>query len=813
MDPNNEPTEESLPSINLLQLNNTEEFPALSSNPKLSTQNSFATPPNWGSLFASQVSKRSQPINQSTLPPLPVTPTKEMTSPKDDSVDEKEIQVLSPNTAECMSVLSTETSETAVEAEDANTPWDSPTQNGEDDTPAMKEEEFENETAVPFPDFVATKTSSPSQREVPPFQFPAVAGKSESDIYSASPEPMKTKNTEVEELCEAERHDTPSYIRGGLPLWDVVVNDPHRVIHAIKHMMHGIVVMSKATGAPPQEIKTIMDSHLSTLRQIEILTERERVAKLALEMRQAADRGAQMALEKERAITVKEMEPSKPATKFNPGAKPFAPSKFVALDPRPPMPLFALAPATKNPPPLKYSVIQQPGFMVEQSRAQRTQVKFHPFLNRSRTWSTHRPSNISINTYSHFDAYNQKPPMPIFLQHAPSPSFMASSQLSSNSLSYSDIQQEEMIQDPPNSSTPVEDQDEADGNVDSLLADRPVLRIPVAGKTDHKSTPSSPTRQLSANTSLKATSTNTSPRRKVFNVQATFQQQQAYAQKVLLKNFIPATAAADDIKRVELQLPRTHRHICPSSLSSSDFQCPMPNCMLQRICPDFTSENGCSYRPPPLSDWPWNYPPREPPINQSQQCPYVHIPGTCLHSLSFFRIHSVSNAASNSTLDSAPYPTVSNHYCPVPKCTITRFHSWGCAKDWKTGFAVNGITPCAPNQDQPSLAEINTEWRWRVLMEGLRFAHERGQYGCQGGTMPVNASFPDGHQGADSRNWAPDSYTEKPKTEYKNAYMREKERGRARDGTRMGGSRGRGDRGGSSDKRREFAREKSTRSA
>ncbi|KAF7936198.1 uncharacterized protein EAE98_002417 [Botrytis deweyae] len=808
MDPDNEPApaEESLSSINLLQLNNTEEFPALSSNPKLSTQKPIATPPNWGSLFALQVSKTSQRTNHSTLPPLPVTPTKEMRSPKGDSVGEKENLLLSPSTAECMSILSTETGETAVEGEDANTPWDSPTQNGEDDTTMLKDGEFDNESTVLFPNFIATETSSPPQKEVlPPFQFPAVAVGSESDIYSASPEPMKAKNIEVEELCEAERHDTPSYIRGGLPLWDVVVNDPHRVIHAIKHMMHGIVVMSKAKGAPPQEIKEIVDSHLSTLRQIEILTEKERVARLACEMRQTADRGAQLAPENKCSVTAKEMEPLKSATKFNPDAKPFAPSKSVASDLRSPVPPFTLAPASQNPPRLKYSVIQQPGFMVEQSRAPPTQVKFYPMLNRSRTWSTYRPANTSIGPYSHFDAYNQKPPTPIFLQHAPSPYFMASPQLSSNSLIYSDIQQEDIIQDPPHSPTPAEDQDETGGNDDVLLADRQLLRIPVPGKKDHKSTPTSPTEQLSANTTLKATSTNTSPRRRVFNVHASCQQQQPYSQKLSLKNFIPATATADDIKRVGLLLPRTHRHICPSSLTSPDFQCPMPNCMLQRICPDFTSDNGCSFRPPPLSDWPWNYPPREPPINQSQQCPYVHIQGTCLHSLSFFRIQSES--------EPAPYPAVSNHYCPVPKCTTTRFHSWGCAKDWKTGFAVNGITPCAPIQNQFSLAEINTEWRWRVLMEGLRFAHERGEYGCQGGTIPLNASFPDGHKGADLSNWAPDIPTEKPKVDYKNTHMGEKERGRLRGNGRMGGSRGRGDRGGSSDTRREFAREKSTRSA
>lgn len=481
----------------------------------------------------------------------------------------------------------------------------------------------------------------------------------------------------------------------------------------------------------------------------------------------------------------------------------------MASDLRPSVPPLTLAPALQNPSRLKYSIIQQPGFMVEQSRVPPPQVKFYPLLNRSRTWSTHRPGNIPIGPYNHFDAYKQKPLTPMFLQQIPSPYFMASPQLSSNSPIYSDIQQEDTIQDPPYSPTLEEDQDETSGNDDILLADKPPLRIPVPGKKDHKSTPTSPSKQFSTKTSFKATSTNTSPRKRVFDVHASYQQQQkqqAYSQKLLLKSFVPATATADDIKRVELQLPRTHRHICPSSLTSPDFQCPMPNCMLQRICPDFTSENGCSFRPPPLSDWPWNYPPREPPVNQSQQCPYVHIPGTCLHSLSFFRIHSES--------EPTPYPAVSKYYCPVPNCTTTRFHSWGCAKDWKTGFAVNGITPCAPTQNQVHLAaEINTEWRWRVSMEGLRFAHERGDYGCQGGTMPVNASFPDDHKGADSRNWGPDIATEKPKADYKSMLMRDKERGRSRGGTRMGGSRGRGDGGGSSDTRREFAREKSTRSA
>ncbi|KAF7854171.1 hypothetical protein EAF04_010468 [Stromatinia cepivora] len=803
MEPGNNPKKKK--STKMLQIDNTEEFPALSSSPKPSAQKTVTTP-NWGSLFTSQVPKPPRRIHHPSLPPLPVTPQKEMSSPGSHSIGEKEHVLLSPTTAECTSIMS---DETAAEVEEANTPWNSPTENKDRDISIIKDEDFESEATTEFPDFIAIETTNPPQKELlPPFKFPVATTKPKIDHYNASPKLAKAKNMEVEELCEAERHDTPSYIEGALPLWDVVINDPHRVIHAIKHMMQGIVSMKRALGAPQYELDHLMNIHSRVLAQTDDLCEKERLARLPIEIKNAAIKGARLVTENELAIAVEDMELPKSAIRFNPDAKPFSPSSVMSSEFMSPIPPFASVPTVQTLSQLKYSVLQEPGFMVEQGRAFHTQAKFHPLLNRSRTWSAQSHQRTTFGPYSHFNAYSQRPITPIFLHQVPSPVPMVSSQLPWNPLSNSvdAFQQQTIVQSPPQSPTPIQSQ------LNISLVDKSMLRTPVSGKTDHMSTPTSPTKQLSADPSHKASSTNTSPRRRISTNQTVYPPHIYRSKPSSFKNLIPLTNTADDIQRAVLLLPRTHRHICPSSFTSPDFKCSVPNCMLQQICPDFTSENGCSFRPPPLSSWPWKYPPRDPPINQSQQCQYVHIPGTCLHSLSFYRS---PGSSSEQTLEN-PYPATSSHYCPIPNCAITRFHTWGCAKDWKTGFTVNGLTPSVPsynntNNSQAS-SEISSEWRWRVVMEGLRFAHERGEYGCQGGSLPTNASFPGGHRGADMRNWGPDIYSGKLKSNNRKVHTRE-ERGRLRGGGGMEGSRGRGIRGDSSDTRRKLTRENSTKSA
>ncbi|KAJ8060947.1 hypothetical protein OCU04_010026 [Sclerotinia nivalis] len=793
----------------MLQIDNTEEFPALSSNPKPSAPKTVTTP-NWRSLFTSKVPKLPHPIHHPSLPPLPplpVTPQKEMSPPRSNSIGEKEHVLISPTNAECTSIMS---DETAAEVEEANTPWNSPTENKDHDISVVKDEDSGSEATAEFPDFITIETTNPPQKELlPPFKFPVATTMPKIDHYNASPKLAKAKNMEVEELCEAERHDTPSYIEGALPLLDVVMNDPHRVIHAIKHMMQSIVFMKRALGAPQDELDRLMNAHSSELARIDNLCEKERLARLPIEIKKAAIKGARLVTENEHAIAFKEMEHPKSATRFNPDAKPFSPSGFMSSEFMSPSPPVAPVPTIQTLSPLKHSVLQEPGFMVEQSRTFHTQAKFHPLLNRSRTWSAQSRQRTSFGPYSHFNAYSQRPMTPIFLHQVPSPAPMVSSQLPWNSLSNSvDVfqQQTTIVQSPPQSPIPIQSQ------LNISLVDKSMLRTPVSGKTDHMSTPTSPTEQLSANPSHKATSTNTSPRRRISTNQTVYPPHLYRSKPSSFKNLIPSTTTADDIQRAVLLLPRTHRHICPSSFTSPDFKCTVPNCMLQQICPDFTSENGCSFRPPPLSDWPWKYPPRDPLINQSQQCKYVHIPGTCLHSLSFYR---GPGSSSEQTLEN-PYPATSSHYCPIPNCAATRFHTWGCAKDWKTGFTVNGLTPSVPsynntNHSQAS-SEISSEWRWRVTMEGLRFAHERGEYGCQGGSMPTNASFPRGHKGADLGNWGPEIYTRKSKSSNRKAHTRE-ERGRLRGSGGMGSSRGRGSRGDSSDTRRKPTRENSTKSA
>ncbi|ESZ91180.1 hypothetical protein SBOR_8431 [Sclerotinia borealis F-4128] len=805
-----------LEAVKMLQIDNNQEFPALSPSFKPSTQKPLAAP-SWGSLFASQISKTPRRIHHPLLSPLPVTPTKEASSHKTTPMREKENILPSPTAAECMSILSKETAETAVEEEEAQSesmPWDYSTVNTDSDNSVSKDENVDSEAIIVFPSFTAVNTPDPPQQEVLPlFKFPATVIEPEVNLYNDSPKLTKAKKVEIEELCEAERHDTPSYIRGGLPLRQVVANDPHRVIHAIKHMMHGIVYMRRALGAKQEEIDFLIDNHQNALNEIDILSENARLARLAIEKKQAAIKEARLAMEKKRAVATKAMECSKTATKFNPDAKPFAPSNFISSEFMIPATPFPLAPAIQIPSPLKYSTLHGPGFTVEQRRTPPSPYKFHPIRNRSRTWSMQRPSKPP-----NFNTYNQTPVSPIFNRQVPSPAPVILSQLPQvlHTNDEAGSLHEAVVRTPPQSPTPIP------SRLDLSLADKTLLRTPVPGKTDHKSTPNSPTKQLSVNHPFKAISTNTSPEKRISNFRMTdppqLYQPKANSSKIL----IPIVNTADDIQRAVFLIPRTHRHICPSSLITPDFKCPVPNCLLQQICPDFTSENGCSFRPPPLSDWPWNYPPRNPPSNQAQQCSHVHIPGTCLNSLAYFRAPVSSESESTSSNppnpDPDPDPATSSHYCPILHCSTTRFHAWGCAKDWKTGFAVNGLTPAArSNNDSGYLnsSELSTEWRWRVAMEGLRVAHERGEYGCKGGSMPINAVFPRGHKGGDVRNWGPHTFSGKHKMRSAKTLAREKDRGRligAENGNGGGSGIGRS-RGGSSDSRRMLARDNSTRSA
>ncbi|KAB8291366.1 hypothetical protein EYC80_010046 [Monilinia laxa] len=579
--------------IKILEIDNTNEFPELSSSPNPPTQKPVIAS-NWGSLFASKVPKEPRLFHHSSLPPLSITPTKEMIHGSR-LIEEKEDPLISPTTAECMSILSCETTETAVERDEVDTPWGSPTAKNYLNISAAKDENTDCDTTIIFPDFIATDTDTdtpePPQRELlPPFKFPATEVKPEVDIYNASPKLTKAKKMEVEELSEAERHDTPSYIRGGLPLRQVVENDPDRVIHAIRHMMNGIVQMRRQLGAAPEEIKFLINNHQRALNEIDFLTENERIARLAVERREAANKEARLVMEKERSTYAKDLENSK-STKFNPSAKPFSPSNFMSTEFTGSTPPFAVSfpPTTQIQSPLKYSVLHEPGFMVEQSRTPPVPYKFHPLLNRSRTWSTHRPSIgpiVPAGPYSHFNAYNSRPMSPMFARQVQSPFPMLTSQLPLYSLTNVevDLQQETIVRTPPQSPTSIQSQ------LPRSLANTLLLRTPVPGKTDYKSTPTSPTKELSADLSFKATSTNTSPRRKTSDFHKAYHQSQFYQPKPHnLKMTIPTTYTADDFQKAILQLPRTHRHLCPSSLISPDFKCRVPYCLLQQICPDFTS--------------------------------------------------------------------------------------------------------------------------------------------------------------------------------------------------------------------------------
>lgn len=86
-------------------------------------------------------------------------------------------------------------------------------------------------------------------------------------------------------------------------------------------------------------------------------------------------------------------------------------------------------------------------------------------------------------------------------------------------------------------------------------------------------------------------------------------------------------------------------------------------------------------------------------------------------------------------------------------------------------------------------------------MEGLRIAHERGDYGCRGGRMPINAVFPVGHKGADARNWGPTILAPKARAKNGKPYGKDRERGRLRGGGDGGGSSRGGSRAASHDSR------------
>lgn len=337
-------------STKILQIDSTNEFPSLFKNPNLPTQKHVI---DWASLFAPPVPKTPLSIQSPPLPsisqvpktphriqtpplPLSIAITKEVSPNKPAS--EKDNLLVSPTTVGGMSIMSFETTETAVERDATNTPWGSPTAKKDEDASVAKAEDVGNDSITASPEFMTADAPGSSQKELlPPFEFPAVNANTnaepEVDLYNASPKLSNSKGKQVEvesqaetdtgELSEAERHDTPSYIPGGLPLWQVVQNDPHRVLHAIKKMMNGIVIMKEQLRAPPEEIEALKASHRDGLRTLEILTERERAARLVVERIEAVERQARLEMEEKCATSAREMERSKLSTKFNPSAVSF----------------------------------------------------------------------------------------------------------------------------------------------------------------------------------------------------------------------------------------------------------------------------------------------------------------------------------------------------------------------------------------------------------------------------------------------------------------------------------------------------------
>lgn len=316
----------------ILQIHSTKEFPSLSANPNNPVTKKPAIVPNWGSLFASQAPNPPPRIHHPSLPPLPVTPKKEMSSPKSNpinSVEEKDSILLSPATAGCVSILSNDTGETAIERDETSTPWGSPIADKEGDI-VVKNEELDTKATAIFPDFITMDKTTPSQNEpLRPFDFPATQMETGTDLYNASPIMEKANTEEVEALCEAERHDTPSYISGPLDLRWVVENDPHRAMHAIKGMMRNILALEKGFGASQERLDFLMYEYQKHLRIINTLSENARLASLPFEKKEVRIRDARMAGENTRAIAAQQAEIQKSATKFNPDAVSFDLMKFA----------------------------------------------------------------------------------------------------------------------------------------------------------------------------------------------------------------------------------------------------------------------------------------------------------------------------------------------------------------------------------------------------------------------------------------------------------------------------------------------------
>jgi hypothetical protein len=205
-------------------------------------------------------------------------------SPENDSL------LASPTRAECMSTMSVDTAETGGTMED-EAPWDYPTQG------AMKES-------------ISSADEDEAIIGLPPLDIPTRQDKllPACDFSEARPcTPPNQLMSNITSSPEGENHhETPSFIQGPLQLRQVIAADPHRIIHAIKHMMRNVEVLEKVTKVPRNEVEERQRERVKMLADTERYLEEVQRAKFIAETR--------------RAETASSMEDERNAMKFNPSA-------------------------------------------------------------------------------------------------------------------------------------------------------------------------------------------------------------------------------------------------------------------------------------------------------------------------------------------------------------------------------------------------------------------------------------------------------------------------------------------------------------
>lgn len=298
-----------------IRLNCLEEFPALSTS-ATPLRRCVTEPAHWKSLFPSKSSPQtifstaqtpsaecSSPLrnaDEAKASPadehssLAWSPTECIPSSQHAEVPqayaEKDCPLASPTRAEHMSIKSADTTETRGTT-GGETPWDSST------LEAMKESISsvhgdEATIGLPAPDGLTKQGEL-----LPAFDF--------SEVRPCTP-PNQLISNIISSPEGGNHHDTPSFIQGPIKLRQVISADPHRIIHAIKHMMRNVAELEKMAKVPAIEVEQRQKERAKMMADTERYLEEVRKAKVITETR--------------RAETASTMENERNSMKFNPSA-------------------------------------------------------------------------------------------------------------------------------------------------------------------------------------------------------------------------------------------------------------------------------------------------------------------------------------------------------------------------------------------------------------------------------------------------------------------------------------------------------------